>query len=98
MALLAVDDLNYRIIFLLDLEEMLDLMPVNKRSEALVKNTLVYQDLITLRGMKFKYPFHSESNIILYYRHGLIHILQQYRYYLYRGLYWAASSGHINVL
>lgn len=100
MALLPYDvpDLNYRIMFLLQPRYILRLAQVDKRSNELIKRSNVYQDLITLREIKPKYPFESTHIIVQYYRHGLIHLLTQYHYDHPRSIDAAAAHNHINIL
>ena len=99
MALLGeVNDLNYRILFLLDPKSILRLILLNRRSCELVTNISIYQDLLQLRNVSLKYKFGSKEIVEQYYQYGLVEILKQYGYYCTRGIYLAARYGHVSVL
>lgn len=99
MALLGeIDDLNYRIIFLLEPKDIIVIMTLNKRTAKLVEQTLIYQDLIKLREARPKYKFGSDDIIKQYYWYGLMHVIKHYQYTHSKGIDLAAGNGHVNIL
>ncbi len=93
-----VADINYRILFLIALKELLRLVLLNRASYQLVTSTLVYRDLVKLRDVVLTYPFTNNVIVEQYYRYGLINVLKQYHYYLENDIELAACYGHVAIL
>ena len=69
MSLLEIADITYRILRFLDPKSIFTFMLLNRRSNALIQQTLGYQDLIKLRDIEPQYAFGSADIIVQYYRY-----------------------------
>ncbi len=95
---MEVDDLYYRIVFLLGPKEVIRSRLLNKRCDKLIRGSNVYLDLLMVKHLPLKYKFDSPDIIKQYYQYRLINLLQQYYYYHEDGVYSAAENGHIDIL
>ena len=102
MAFLNIEDINSEIFtWIVDFKLFVNLSILDKKSYALITNSLIYKELGILRNHNIK---SNKKNIPdKYYELGLINILTNLNknnehFYLKNAIDWASENGHINIL
>ena len=98
MALLNNPDTTGYLLKLLSPAEFICFGQVNKQTNHLVRNSLIYQELCRLKFDKKVHKFGSYQIIKRYYAHDMINVIAHYHFDCYHAITLAAKHGYLNLL